>query len=90
MKKTFKQFINESYLTKLFTKAEAKEIFDYLTNGTEPSESAEEKLYLYLEDEMPYSVKKARDSTPEEFYTKYFSKMSEKEIRDWINERTEK
>lgn len=80
----------ESYLTKPFTKAEAKEIFIFLTHGIDPSDKAEYKLYNYLEGEMPYGTKKARDSTPHEFYVDYFSDMSENEIQDWINFRMEK
>lgn len=90
MKLTFKQFMTESYLAKPFTKAEAKEIFVFLTNGIDPSDKAEYKLYDYLESEMPYGTKKARDSTPHEFYADYFSDMSEDEIQDWIDKRTEK
>ena len=87
--KTFKEFINESHLAKPFTKSEAKEIFDYLTYGTDASKNADYKLYDFLEGEMPYGVKKARDGTPEDFYSDYFGDMSEEEIQNWIDERSE-
>lgn len=90
MKITFKQFMSEAWAPKKFTKAEAKEIFDYLTDGSDPSSSASDKLYELLVDEMPYGVQKARTGTPDEFYADYFGNMSEDEIQDWIDENTEK
>lgn len=90
MKLTFKHFISEMWEPKKFTKEEAKEIFDYLINGDEPSTSASDKLYELLFDKMPYGVKKARISTPEEWYGDYFGNMDNDTIQDWIDENTEK
>lgn len=80
--------INESYLAKPFTKEEAKEVFDYLVNNGDLSDGAKYKLYDMLEDKMSYGAKKARDSSPEEFYADYFGDMKDEEIQDWIDENT--
>lgn len=90
MSMSFKQFVKEAYKPKLFTKQEAKEVFDYLTNGDEMSSSAEEKLYELCSDDMPYGVLKARDGTPEEWYADHFGSMTDEEIQDWLDRNTEK
>lgn len=87
MKVTFKQYIAEVY-TKKFTKIEAKEVFDYLYNSKFPNnKNTFDKLYDYV---MGSSILAGTsDADPGEIISEYFDEMSEQEIKNWINERTE-
>ena len=74
---------------KPFSPDEADEVFNYITGGEGYiSDGASEKLYCYLQPEMPYGVQKARTATPEEWYPEYFYGWDLETIQQWVEDRT--
>lgn len=86
MKMSFKQFMSEGF-TKKFSKIEAKEIFDFLYNSKRPDNKAYEKLYDYVLGGS--HIAGMHDADPDEMISDYFDGWTEKEMQDWIDERTE-
>lgn len=97
-----RELINENQKLKKFTKEEAKELFGHLTydflNNKKIAGTTSKKLYAYLSDEHLVAKKSQQDKRgsvkafgvdEDEFFSDYFSDMTDKEIQQWINERTE-